>query len=123
MVEPFGDARIEELKLLSEIDREGVLVRTPELGPWRDLVAYLVDARFVNDLQPGAWLHSASVVTGGPGDTALERKVHADRMDCLSKLLAGQQIHLRLSHKGRVRLSELKQALRAGREREPFGIL
>jgi diguanylate cyclase (GGDEF)-like protein len=30
---------------------------------------------------------------------------------------------LRISHPGRVRISELKQVLRTGREREPFGIL
>lgn len=30
---------------------------------------------------------------------------------------------LRISHKGRIRLAELEQAIKTGREREPFGIL
>ena len=124
MGEPFGDARIEELKLLSEIHRKGVIAWRPEIGHWRDLAAYLVDSRFVNDLHPGAWDHGATVGTGGlPGETPLERKMHSDRIDLLSRLLAGQEIHLKLTHRGRVRLSELRQVLRSGREREPFGIL
>jgi diguanylate cyclase (GGDEF)-like protein len=126
MAEPFGDARIEELMLLSEIDREGPIVRRPETGPWRDLVAFLIDARFVNDLLLEWDQHRHEIMTGQTapaGQTYLEVQNHKLRMESLSKLLAGEEIHLKLTHRGRVRLSELKQALRTGREREPFGIL
>jgi diguanylate cyclase (GGDEF)-like protein len=57
------------------------------------------------------------------GETPLERALHAARTDSLSKVLAGHEVKLVLTHRGRVRLSELKQALKARREREPFGIL
>jgi diguanylate cyclase (GGDEF)-like protein len=36
--------------------------------------------------------------------------------------LADQAMTVRVSHKGRVRRSELEQALRTGRDREPFGV-
>jgi diguanylate cyclase (GGDEF)-like protein len=41
----------------------------------------------------------------------------------LIALHRGEAVSLTLTHRGRVRLSELKQALRSGREREPLGIL
>jgi len=123
MADQFGDARLEELKLLSEIDRRRVIPSKPENRPRRDLVAFLIDSRFVNDLQI-EWDHKKLGGAGGlAGETTLERQLHAARIDSLSKLLGGKEIHLALTHRGRVRLSELKQALRAGREREPFGIL
>jgi diguanylate cyclase (GGDEF)-like protein len=123
MADRFGDARLEELKLLSEIERNPSIARRPEKGPWRDLIAFLIQARFVNDLQLD-WDHTRMHGAGGlAGETPLERELHAVHIDCLSKVLAGQEIQLALTHRGRVRLSELKQALRAGREREPFGIL
>jgi diguanylate cyclase (GGDEF)-like protein len=124
--EPFGDARIEELKLLSEIDREGSIVRKTEAGPLRDLIAYLIDAGFVNDLQVN-WQQSDHRLmveqTQLPGQTRFDVQNYKVRLESLSKLLVGEAVRLTLSHRGRVRLSELKQALRTGRDREPFGIL
>jgi hypothetical protein len=124
MAEEFGDARVEELILLSEIERGAGIRFQSSNGPRRDLVAFLVDARLVNDLQAEHWDHDQAVSRGGNlGETAVERELHKSRIESLSKLLAGLEIHLTLTHRGRVRLSELKQALRAGREREAFGIL
>ncbi len=62
MKEHFGDARLEELKLLSEIDRCGEFEVTPDVGPVRDLVAFLVQERLVNDpnLRPGEFALAGS---------------------------------------------------------------
>jgi diguanylate cyclase (GGDEF)-like protein len=61
---------------------------------------------------------------GLPGDTPLVREI------ALAKVRAAYDLYekrlpagLRLTHSGRTQLSVLKQALRTGREREPFGIL
>jgi diguanylate cyclase (GGDEF)-like protein len=123
MEDHFGDARVEELKLLSEIDRCGKVVCQPPMGPRRDLIAYLMDARFVNDLHEECQHEHSAASGGGPGDTGLERQLHTAHIISLSKVLSGREVSLQLAHRGRVRLSELKQALRSGREREPFGIL
>jgi len=122
MNEQFGDARLEELKLLSEIDRHGELEITPIAGPQRELVAFLVQERLVNDLAPAPGTISLRGL-GLPGESQLERQLHATHIEILHRVLEGSTTKLRLSHRGRLRLSELKQALRAGREREPFGIL
>jgi diguanylate cyclase (GGDEF)-like protein len=123
MNEQFGDARLEELKLLSQIDRQGELQVGFGPGPFRDLVAYLVHERLVNHLNPRPGTISLRAVGGLPGESELERMLHSMSIEDLFKVLEGSETKLRLSHRGRVRLSELKQALRAGREREPFGIL
>ncbi len=119
----FGDARLEELKFLSEIDRRGELEVTPVAGPMRDLVAFLVQERLVNDLDPKAGTFRLGPLGGLPGESELERKLHAVFLQTIHSVFEGRTMKLWLSHRGRVRLSELKQALRAGREREPFGIL
>jgi len=68
MIDKFGDARLEELKLLSEIDRNGELLVSPSDGPVRDLVAFLVQERFVNDLRlsPGSINLSGAGVACSP---------------------------------------------------------
>ena len=53
----------------------------------------------------------------------VEHNLNSTRLRLLSRVLGSHQTALKLTHKGRVRLSELKQALRSGRERDPFGIL
>src|SRR5262249_34087362 len=60
---------------------------------------------------------------GLPGESPLERAINDARIRLMSKVLGKHQVDLKLTHKGRVRLSELKQALPGGREREPVGIL
>src|SRR5262249_51931691 len=76
-----------------------------------------------NDLsvRQGEW--RLGIVHGVPGESELERQLHTKWLETLARVLEGSTTPLRLSHRGRVRLSELKQALRAGREREPLGIL
>jgi diguanylate cyclase (GGDEF)-like protein len=131
--EPFGDARVEELKLLSWNDRHGELfLMSIPSGPWHDLLVDVVSRElltvfsYVRAKDAHAATHSIPMdfELGAPGDTPLTRAV------ALAKIKAICDLHenkppggLRLTHFGRVRLSELKQALRTGREREPFGIL
>lgn len=123
MTEHFGDARLEELKLLAELDRRGGLTVTPMEGPQRDMILFLVHERFVTAFKL-PWRDTGIHVTDGfPGESPLERHLHECWVKSLSDVLTGQSAHLELTHKGRVRLSELKQAMRTGRIREPFGIL
>jgi diguanylate cyclase (GGDEF)-like protein len=124
----FGDARLEELKLLSRIDRDGSFAISASLEKkLRDLICALIVEEFVTDssLQ---WTHEESMTESKifyclPGESELERTLHGTRINLLSRVLGQKDVRLELTHLGRVRLSELSQALRSGREREPFGIL
>jgi len=125
MSDSFGDARLEELKFLSEIEHAGsYAVESTAEGQWRDMLVHIVDERFVNDqvsIWPGKGSQGSSV--GPPGQSELERRRHFAYLETLTKILEGRKVSLQLSHKGRLRISELKQALTAGKSREPFGIL
>jgi len=124
MKDSFGDARFEELQFLSEIGRRGfVTFETPVAKPVRDMITFLILEGFVT--QPAMrWTHNEDrSFLGLPGESELERAINATRLRLLSLHLGEQPISVELTHKGRVRLSELKEALRSGREREPFGIL
>jgi diguanylate cyclase (GGDEF)-like protein len=44
-----------------------------------------------------------------------------EQWDPLARVMGGQQVTLRMTHKGLVRLSELEQALKTGRDRDPTG--
>jgi diguanylate cyclase (GGDEF)-like protein len=133
--EPFGDARVEELKLLSWTAQHGGLsFSAVPSGPWHDLLVGLVSselltvfdlARAKQELStPGNAYSSLVEPLGMPGDTPLVRAMALARVRALYDLYELRPpAGLRLTHSGRVRVSELKQVLRAGREREPFGIL
>ena len=122
MTAPCGDARLEEMKLLSEIDRVGQKQVSPPPGPFRDLISFLIQDRLVNDLHalPGTVRYEQA--GGLPGESFIERMLQGKYVETLCRVLEGSSVTLRLTHRGRVRLSELKQAVRSGREREPFGI-
>jgi diguanylate cyclase (GGDEF)-like protein len=137
---PFSDARLEELRLLSWVADAGTWVvdGLPQ-GPWGDLLQFLVWNDFLTGFSyqdavkhwtaddsalPRMITHGGLVDSRGmPGDSLLERSVNLARLKAAEKLLQCVPVEQRLTHWGRVRLSELKQALRTGREREPFGIL
>lgn len=123
MADDFGDARLEELKLLAELDRSTGVTFTPKEGRERDMVFFLVYERFATAFNL-RWRDTGGRLSSGlPGESPLERQLHECWVKSLSDVLTGQSVHLELTHKGRVRLSELKQALRTGKIREPFGIL
>jgi diguanylate cyclase (GGDEF)-like protein len=58
-----------------------------------------------------------------PEDNELFHRIEHHRWNSLNRLLGGQHLTLSISHKGRVRLSELRQALKTGRDRDPTRIL
>ncbi len=126
MSDNFGGARVEELKFLLRLEREGFVRLTfSQKDPMRDMIAQLILERFVNYLgaaasAPAQFTHRTSGVTG---ESELERQLEQDRTDDLTKLLRAQEVRIELNHRGRVRLSELRQALKSGRVRERHGIL
>jgi hypothetical protein len=63
----------------------------------------------------------SSIATVGIVDPEYRDDRKRTHVEELVRVLEGSTTTLRLSHRDRVRLSELKQALRTGREREPFG--
>src|SRR4051812_16392197 len=118
MRDNFGDARVEELLLLAELDRIAGRMADNEIlhpGPRRQMIATLIQEGFVNDF-PTSWDHNVGAI-------GLETKIHLERLSALNNVLGGQPTSVRISHRGRVRLSELKQALQANRIRDSFGIL
>jgi diguanylate cyclase (GGDEF)-like protein len=120
----FGDARLEELKLLAQLDRRTGITMQPKEGPERDMVFFLVYERFADAFkltwsEPGPF-----TISGLPGESPVERHLHDCWVKSLSEALEGRSsVHLELTHKGRVRLSELKQALTTGKIRDQSGIL
>ncbi len=133
--EPFADARVEEMKLLSWTAQHGELCFPSVPGaPWHDLLVSLVlsDLLTVFSFEWAQTVFSKSPnqrpdlasSSGIVGESPLERAIVSARIRAIFDLYEMRPpAGLRLTHRGRVRLSELKQALRAGRDREPFGIL
>lgn len=126
MAKDFGDARLEEFKLLLELAHVPLIIEPASLQrtPRRDMIAYLLDAGYVNHLAHVALSSSDSSTTDGiRGTSDIERKLERERIMTLFDLFKGQQVHLTISHRGRVRLSELNQQLKTGRVRDPLGVL
>ncbi len=133
--EPFGDARVAELRLLSWIERNAKTTVPPlPDGAWRDLVLALISHDFLTTFsyeQAKEYFRSLghgsspamAMGAGIPGETRLERAAVLWRVSALEQVHEGASVTFRLTHLGRVRSSELKQELRTGREREPLGIL
>jgi diguanylate cyclase (GGDEF)-like protein len=131
--DPFGDARVEELRLLSWTAQHSELCfPSVPSGPWHDLLVSLVWSELLTvfsfewakrayadqglpDLAPTGW---------HPEDVPLVRAMASARLRAVYDLYEMRPpAGLRLTHSGRLRVSELKQALRAGRIREQYGIL
>lgn len=102
-----SDARLFELEFLSRLaSRELDEVSESKDVPRRDMIAHLLLEGMVN--------HESAAYNAWSDEA---------RRSALIFFSDGQKIKLRINHKGRVRLAELKQALRTDREREPFGLL
>jgi diguanylate cyclase (GGDEF)-like protein len=133
--EPFGDARIEELRLLSWAEQQGRLSIPPApYGPWRDLLVALVSNELITTFSYeqgkehyASTGHGSSPAMTSPsgiaGESLLERYTVTTRIQALDQIYQSAGGLFWLTHLGRVRRSELKQVLRSGREREPLGIL
>lgn len=133
--EPFGDARVAELRLLSWVDQQGEASVPPVAhSPWQDLLVALVSTDLLTafSYEHGRQYYISSGQGSSPtmasqsgiaGESLLERYDVIARTSAVERLYLGTGQSLRTTHSGRVRMSELKQALRSGRAREPFGIL
>ncbi|MAG94063.1 MAG: hypothetical protein CMJ48_09970 [Planctomycetaceae bacterium] len=89
----------------------------------RDMISSLIRQECVTDAST-EYTHNDSMTIGGlPDESLIERRLNRARTALLSRVTGQHAVELKLTHFGRIRLSELKQALRSGREREPFGIL
>jgi diguanylate cyclase (GGDEF)-like protein len=124
MVDVFGDARLRELTLLSELDRASPKMMVSEYGPQRDMLASLVERGFVLG-RSIAWGHEEALLgtSGIRGESALERMIQRIRVLTLSLVLGGNEVTMYITHEGRLRLAELRETLKSNRNREPFGIL
>jgi diguanylate cyclase (GGDEF)-like protein len=133
--DPFEDARLAELRMLAWIDQRDLwTTNPPPPGAWFDLLVELVSTELASAfsyvegrsyfISRGQGASPAMRSESGiPGESRLERANVVARVGALDDLYLGGTVRLRITHRGRVRMSELKQALRAGREREPLGIL
>lgn len=127
----MNDARLHELALLAEVERRQaleVLVRREDPPQRRALIAWLIHEGYVNDISHLPWIYSGGKVerevANAPAHmNSLAKRFEYERWGALDRLLGGQPITLRISHKGCVRLAELRHALKAGRDREKFGIM
>lgn len=130
----FGDARVAELQLLAWVDRVGQLTTAVPHGHWADLlVASVSDGLLTAFSYEKAFEHFKNSGAGSSpmmdssdgieGSSLLERSFVMAKIAVQNRVFRGERVDLRITHRGRVRLSELKQALRSGRERDTFGIL
>lgn len=115
-----GDARLLELELLNRLARGEVfqVLRDNDI-PRRDLIVYLLVEGLANDVA-GYTPDSQRKLDEARN---IMQRAQFRKNKQLVEFLVGQVIDLRISHKGRVRLAELEQTIKTGRERDSFGIL
>jgi len=132
MTEEFKDARLEELMLLARLERKASepFQYTKAMDPARkQMVLTMVEQHFVNDESTFAsWSYEPNFeqilrTARSVDENQLRVRQRVEFWTLLNKLYGDQPVDLRISHKGRVRLSELRQALKTGRDRDIFGIL
>ena len=115
-----SDARLLELDFLSRLSRyESIQVLNDRNVPRRDMIVHLLLEEMVNGV---AGIKNIAGTTDFKAKLIVQQAEY-ERLCTLVEFLAGKQVIIRISHKGRVRLAELEQAIKIGREREPFGIL
>lgn len=118
----WGDARLEELQFLSKVDREG----RGDFGGYEDspkkqMVTSLLLDGYLND---GFERLKHQIREFHFGDLNLvPGMLEMNRIETFVKLLKGEPQTFWISHKGRVRVSELRQQLRTGRDRDETGLL
>jgi hypothetical protein len=117
------DIRLRELEFLADVDRGGRLTVGPLSGSEKDLAAFLVFNGYVNDFRV-SWVHDERCFPNSlPGESVLERKLHSERINTLSRVLGDRDVSLEITHAGGVRMAELRHALRSDKLREQHGIL
>lgn len=121
------DPRLREMAFLADAERQGGLASVSHQDlrdhVYKSMVVYLLHEGYLDGIDSVDWPpNRRPTVHDHTGETDLERRARTRRWETMSYLLGDQPITLRLSHKGRVRLAELEQALRTGRDRDPTGI-
>jgi diguanylate cyclase (GGDEF)-like protein len=110
------DARLRELQFLAKLDREDRLDITVAVeDPDRLMILHLLREHYVNHL--AALTHTSGEIPD------LEEALRDRLAHDLDLLLQVEPVTLRINHRGRVRLSELEQALQTGRDRDPTGLM
>jgi diguanylate cyclase (GGDEF)-like protein len=121
------DARLAELQFLARFKATPALsVCHPQSSPERDLIVSLINRGMLNSLETQLWTYlSPSYLFERARDpeNRLAQQAEREHWDTINRVLGGQETLLRIGHLGRVRLSELEQSLKSGRERDKFNIL
>jgi diguanylate cyclase (GGDEF)-like protein len=117
-----SDARLLEMQLLARLEREGQIeIKGPYDGsPERQMIISLIDQGYINERGSSAYPYTGGP-TSGAGHYYLTTR--AQQLDFLmSKREDLPSVPLYIGHRGRVRLSELQQQLKTGRDRDPTGL-
>jgi hypothetical protein len=117
------DARLQEMQFLSLLDREGKIdLACNEINADSAMVLSLLHDGYINDIDSLIW--SGGEAFAGEFNQ-LRQEFEKKRWREIGYLLhrAKHALTLRISHKGRVRLSELKQDMKSGRDRDATGLL
>jgi diguanylate cyclase (GGDEF)-like protein len=119
-----GDARLRELEFLSRLERgsvranivddDGALLRDPVT---REMIAHLLHEGYLNGLDTVPFRLKSDLWTES------RDKVEVQRWNDVGAVLSKEEVILHLNHKGRVRISELRDALTMGKYRDPSGLL
>jgi diguanylate cyclase (GGDEF)-like protein len=122
------DARLRELELLTQLDRGDNRLASERLHQdhvFKSMVLHLLHEGCINGLECLPWIVGRAVEPVGMAGSMTNLQAQHDRRlwGDIASALSDQEVFARLSHKGRLRRSELEQALRTGRDREPFGVL
>src|SRR5437667_1241485 len=107
------DARLRELRFLAKLERDGIY--RPSSEELRDeffkqMIALLVFDGLINGVGSQGWSYWGQFGRSEnrlPENNRLLQEIEYSRWSTLDEVLGGQHPVLRLSHKGRVRLSEL----------------
>lgn len=118
------DARIREMQFLARLDREGSIdiLSQVEGGPRQDSP----ERQMIVSLLHDGYLNGLDTVGGFWREREIAK--HAQEMhatlikDQLSSVAFAGGVVVAISHKGRVRLSELEQQLKTGRGHDPTGL-
>jgi diguanylate cyclase (GGDEF)-like protein len=118
------DARLLEMQLLAQLERGDIkLLESPRNGgaavgsPERQMVASMIYDGYINGIDSMPRLESA----GAGGLWQYYSDFRAEHIVNVRSTFVG--VPLYISHKGRVRLSELEQQLKTGRDRDETGLL
>jgi diguanylate cyclase (GGDEF)-like protein len=124
------DARLRELQFLGKVERAGSLeiACTQDLDEAdRSMLVELIYAGYVNGVGSPPWISETHDLpaweTLDPRKNIIWQQIEHQRWYWMNRVQGGRDVSLRMAHKGRVRLSELEQALKTGRDRDPTGIM